>query len=128
MLSAGLDSNITRELVEKFIRRLNFTSVVNRGLESVFYEHRSRQTATDKNIDGDVAIIKEFLRTKIGSTYAEATAPCDENALGVDLTNWGGQRRARQQAPWEQMRAHEATMAETVEDVITSYCLWHKWQ
>ena len=128
MIRLGVTSNITRALVEKFIRRLNFTSVVNRGLDATFRANRTEDHATAKNIDTDVARIKDYLRAHIGSTFAEATAPSDRNDLELDLSSWGGARRARQQTPWTQMAAAMADLDEYVRQTITRMCPWHTWQ
>ena len=124
----GVTSNITWEQLEKFIWRLNFTQLVNRALDAVFRDQRKVETATDKNIDNDVALIKDFLRSKIGTTYAAATAQSDTNVLGVDLTNWGGTRYARREAPWAQMENEMADYDDYVEGVITRLCPWHQWR
>ena len=79
-------------------------------------------------IDNDVARIKDYLRAHIGSTFAEATAPSDRNDLELDLSSWGGARRARQQTPWTQMAAAMADLDEYVRQTITRMCPWHTWQ
>ena len=61
-------------------------------------------TATPKDIAADVLLIKEFLRQHIGTTYASATQPSDANLLGVDMSDWGGLRRPRVCAPFNQLR------------------------
>lgn len=122
-----MQANITWEQIEKFIRRLNFTGVVNRGLEAVFRSFRRAEKATDKNIDTTVEKLKDFLRESIGTTYAEATTASDDNDLNLDLTDWGGARRARGGAPWAQMAREMADVHEHVSDEIKDMCRWHKW-
>ena len=99
LIREGVTTGITKDLITKFIRRLNFTSVVNRSLDAIFRWRRKEDQATDKNIDNDVGLIKEFLREKIGTNYTAATTATDLNDLELDLSSWGGSRHARQQAP-----------------------------
>ena len=49
-----------------------------------------------KEIDTDVQLLLKWLREKIGTTYAQATANNDDNLLGLDLSRWGGDRSALQ--------------------------------
>ena len=72
-------SNISEFQIIKFIRRLNFMQVVARTIKSLVYWRRVRDAATPKDITADVLLIKEFLRTHIGTTYARATQPSDAN-------------------------------------------------
>ena len=127
LIRQGLTTSITKDSIRTFIQQLNFTAVVNRGLEAIIQRLRSRDEATLKNIDHDVALIKEFLRSKIGTTWAQATQPSDANVLGVDLSDWGGRRAARQQAPWEQMRWAMTDYREWVRDQVAKLCPWHHW-
>ena len=101
---------------------------VNRALDAIFCAQRKVETATDKDIDHDVALIKEFLRSSIGTTYAAATAASDANAMGLDLKDWGGSRHARRGAPWEQMAREMEDVGEYVRGVITRLCPWHQWR
>ena len=64
-----------------------------RHLDAIVKEHRQRDEATLKNIDTDVEQLLDWLRT-IGTDYATATAPSDDNLLGLDLSQWGGDRCA----------------------------------
>ena len=130
MISNGVTANITKEQVEKFIRRLNFTHVVNRGLDRIFQANRAEKAATAKRIDNDVKLIKEDLYKCIGSTFASATAPSDANKLDLDLTDWGGDRNGQQRrngAPWEQMAREMRDREEYVRETITRLCPWHSW-
>ena len=82
------------------------------------------------SVEGSITSVdelKEFLRDTIGTTYAEATSDTDANLLGLDLKNWGGNRHARQQAPWEQIQAHEGSPEEWLKDTVSSMCPWHQW-
>ena len=128
LIRQGVKANITRELIEKFIREVNFTSVVNRGLSAVIKWNQAVDKATAKQIDSDVLLIKEFLRKEIGTTWAAATAASDANQLGVDLTDWGGQRACRRGAPWKKIQGASQQYRAYVEDVLGRYCKWHRWQ
>ena len=88
-------SNISEWQIIQFIRRLNFVQFVVRSIKSLVYRRRARDSATPKDVAADVALIKEFLRTHIGTTYATATQPSDANLLSVDMSDWGGLRRPR---------------------------------
>ena len=120
-------ANITESQVCKFIRRLNFTHVVLRGLKSITRRFRKDETESLKKIDADVEKIKEFLRLKIGSDWATATTPSNENVLGVDMADWGGNCRPRKNAPWKQMERGMADYREYVTRNITKLCPWHRW-
>jgi hypothetical protein len=61
------------------IRRLNFTQHVVRCINYAVRAFRKDDAETLKNIDADVAQMKEFLRTCIGRTYSQATQPSDVN-------------------------------------------------
>ena len=89
LVKQSVVANITHDLIRKFIRRLNFTWVVHRALDAIVKEHRQRDEATLKNIDTTVQELLDWLRT-IGTDYATATAPSDDNLLGLDLSQWGG--------------------------------------
>ena len=120
-------AHVTMEQIKKFIRRLNFTHAVVRAIEAVTYRFRKPSDESLKKIDNDVALIKEFLRNKIGRTFAEATAPSDENLLSVDMADWGGNRNARARAPWHQMRDGMRDYRKYVRKQVTDKCPWHKW-
>ena len=75
----------------------------------------------------DVLLIKEFLRQHIGTTYVTATMPSDANLLGVDMTDWGGLRRARACAPFNQLRAAQGGYREYVRRQLAKLCPWHHW-
>ena len=127
LIRNGVDSNITWELIEKFIRRVNFTGVVNRGLDAIFRANRHLEEATDKDLTSAVDMIKEFLHEKLGTTWAEVTIASDANQLELDLASWGGTRYARREAPWEQVARERAGMEQYVRDEIVKMCKWHNW-
>ena len=88
---------------------------------------RKDDAETLKNIDADVAQMKEFLRTCIGRTYSQVTQPSDVNLLSVDMADWGGLRRARQCTPQQQMRKAMADYRSYVQRQVVKLCPWHTW-
>ena len=83
-----------------------------------------------KNIDTDVEAIKEFLRIHIGTTWAQATAPSDANLLGVDMTDWGGDRsvaQKRRNTPWAQIQSAMVDYRNYVQERLSHNCPWHRW-
>ena len=130
MIKHSVVANITHDLIRKFIRRLNFTWVVHRGLDAIVKEHRQRDEATLKQIDTDVQLLLDWLRAGIGTTYAEATRPSDDNLLGLDLARWGGDRRAqdrRRGAPWKQRERAMEDYDTYIKGKLGMYCPWHMW-
>ena len=133
LIKKSVVSNITHELIEKFLRRLNFTWVVHDALDDVVKANRAADTATLKNIDQDVDLIKEWLRKALGTTYAHVTTPSNENKLKVNMTRWGGDRRTankRANTPWARRAAAMGTAAEVsayVRKKMADYCPWHPW-
>ena len=99
ILRSSVTANVTQEFLSKFLSQLNFTSVVNRALDNIIKADRERDEAKKKNIDQDVALIKEFLRASLGSTWAQVTVPSDANLLNIDMSDWGGGRNARAHTP-----------------------------
>lgn len=121
-------AHITESLVARFIKRVNFTHVVIRNLKRLVGANRKEnKSGTLKDIKADVEIIKQFLRDHLGTTFEAATAPSDENALGVDLSDWGGLRRARERAPWVAMRDTMQDYRAYVREEIAKLCPWHHW-
>ena len=100
---------------------------VVRAVKSVVYWRRARDTATPKDIAADVALIKEFLRQHIGTTYATATQPSDAYLLGVDMSGWGGLRQPRVCALFNQLRAANGGYREYVRRQVAKLCPWHHW-
>eukprot|EP00966_Prymnesium_polylepis_P313429 7242680-Prymnesium_polylepis.1 len=54
-------AQVTVSYLCKYIRRLNFTHIVHRGLERILHRNRAEPQEKLKNIDNDVAQIKEYL-------------------------------------------------------------------
>jgi hypothetical protein len=124
--------NVTKDFLIKFISRLNFTHVVNRGLDFIIKRYQTNMDGieTPKNIDTDVRLIKEFLRKSIGSTWNEVTQPSTENLLELDLTHWGGDRNAAEKlagTPWAQIRVAMTDVRTYVQRKVTNSCRWHRW-
>ena len=120
-------SNISEFQIIKFIRRLNFMQFVMRTIKSLVFWRRDRDTATPKDISADVLLIKEFLRQHIGTTYTTATQASDDNLLGVDMAEWGGLRRQRACAPFNQVRGAQGGYREYVHRQLAKLCPWHHW-
>ena len=120
--------NVKKEYLIKFISRLNFTHVVCRGFDAIMKRRQKNEKL--KNIDTDVEAIKEFLRIHIGTTWAQATSPSDANLLGLDMTDWGGDRLAaqkRRKTPWAQIQHAMVDYRTFVEDTVVRVCPWHRW-
>ena len=120
-------ANITEWQITKFIRRLNFTHVVLRGIKRILHRNRTLEAESLKKIDEDVETIKKFLREKIGADYATATRPSSENLLGVDMSTWGGNQYPRMHTPWKQMERGMDDYREYVTRNLTKLCPWHRW-
>ena len=129
MIKHSVTFHITEDQIRQFIRRINFTHVVNRGLETVLRYFRKDVYAVDKDIRTDVEMIKATLRQKIGSDYATCTSPSDANLLGLDLTDWGGDRSAhsKRNGTPSQMQRAMADYCEYVEAKVSDLCPWHHW-
>ena len=81
-------------------------------------------------MDDEVDEIVKWLRASIGTTYAQATTPSDENLLAVDMSRWGGDRSAAQKrarTPWAQRVAVMRDYREYVSGKLCTYCHWHRW-
>ena len=81
-----------------------------------------------KPIKTDKDLIKDFLRQRIGTTFAVATAPSNVNLLQLDLADWGGQMGSRREnTPWEQMRRSMQNYRSYVQKNVAKLCPWHHW-
>ena len=131
ILRGSVTANVTQEFLNKFLSQLNFTSVVNRALDNIMKADRERDEAKKKNIDQDVALIKEFLRAALGSTWSQVTLPSDANLLNIDMSDWGGGRNARAHTPWAKMAramSGDHDYRKYVTEKLGDYCHWHMWQ
>ena len=96
--------------------------------EAIMYRNRANRVEHLKPIGTDKEMIKEYLRSKIGTTYATATAPSDANLLLLDLADWGGNSRTRRDhTPWAQMRRAMQDYRPYVQKNVTQLCRWHRW-
>ena len=127
-LKEAVISQITESQICQFIRRLNFTQHVVRCIKTIVGANRQPEHATLKNIDHDVALMKEFLRTCIGTTYRQCTQDSDANLLSVDMSDWGGLRRPRACAPHRQLRLSMADYRSYVRRQVAKLCPWHRWR
>ena len=126
-IKSSVVANVTEALIKKFIRRLNFTHVVMRGLKGIMHRFRQPDPESLKQIDADVDKIKKFLREKIGSDWRSATSPSHENLLGLDMADWGGNQYPRQHTPWKQMERAMLDYPEYVTRNVTKLSPWHQW-
>ena len=120
--------HIIMDLIRKFIRRLNFTQMVTRGLEQILYSQRQQRKEYLKPIDADKALILQYLRQTIGADFATATTPSNANLLQLDLADWGGQYFARQNAPRTQMERTNQDYRAYVTRNVNKLFPWHRWQ
>ena len=83
-----------------------------------------------KAINTDIALIVNLLKDKLGATWYAATTPSDDNLLGLDLADWGGDRTGQQRregAPWKKMERSNADFADYVKQQVVKLCPWHRW-
>ena len=118
-------SNISEFQIIQFIRRLNFMQFVARSVKSLVFRRRDDDEATLKDIAADKLLIKKYLRARIGTTYGAATQPSDANLLDVDMADWGGLRRQRACAPFNQVRGAQGGYREYVRHQLAKFCPWH---
>jgi hypothetical protein len=121
-------SNISKWQICQFIKRLNFMQHVIRSVKLLVHANRKPDTATLKDVQVDVDTIKEFLRSHIGTTFNQATAPSDDNQLSVDMSDWGGLRYPRANAPFAQVRNSRGDVYAYVREQLGKLCPWHQWQ
>ena len=130
LIGESVVSNITHELIAKFLRNLNFTHVVHRALNMIVKRNREPDAAKLKKIKTDVDLLLDWLRKSIGTTYAQATAPSNDNLLGVDMSRWGGNRTAaakRANTPWAKRAAVMVGYGDYVRSKMRIYCHWQRW-
>ena len=101
---------------------------VRRSVKLLVHANRKPDTATLKDVQVDVDAIKEFLRSHIGTTFNQATAPSDDNQLSVDMSDWGGLRNPRGNAPFAQVRNARGDVYAYVREQLGKLCPWHQWQ
>ena len=126
-IRASVVARVTQEYLCKFIRRLNFTHIVLRGVMMITRRNRKIEAESLKNIDADVETIKKFLRAKIGPDFTTATRPSHENLLVVDMSDWGGNQYPRRNTPWVKMQRETRHYRNYVRRNVTKLCPWHRW-
>ena len=122
--------NLTEDWVRKFIRHVPFTQFVNREVRSIMQANRAADGEHLKAINTDIALIVNYLKDKLGATWYAATTPSDDNLLGLDLADWGGDRTGQQRregAPWKKMERSNADFADYVKQQVVKLCPWHRW-
>ena len=78
-----------------------------------------------KEIDTDVQLLLKWLREKIGTTYAQATANNDDNLLGLAIDRRSSGVSAHRGGKQERAMAD---YRQYVRDKVTTYCPWMMWQ
>ena len=126
-IKSSVVANICKDQICKFIRRLNFTHVVVRGVLMITRAFRKPEPESLKNIDADVEKIKKFLREKIGTDFRTATKPSHENLLGLHMKDWGGNQYPRRHTPWAQMERAMVGYRKYVTRNVTKLSPWHHW-
>ena len=120
-------TNISESQIIQFIYRLNFMQHVSRAVKDLVRSKRKAENATLKDVSPDVRAIKEFLRAKIGTTYAAATQQSNDNQLSVDMSDWGGRAYPRSNAPFQQLRDAQLGFREYVRKQVVKLCPWQRW-
>ena len=92
------------------------------------YSGRQQRKEHLKPIDADKALILKYLRQTIGTDFATATTPSNDNLLQLDLADWGGQYFARRNAPWSQMEQTNQDYREFVTRNVNKLFPRHHWQ
>ena len=64
-------------------------------------------------------------RENLSWTRACSGPLSDVNLLSVDMTDWGGLRRARECSPWQQIRKSMADYRSFVRRQVIKLCPWH---
>ena len=70
---------------------------VQRHMRDILYSNRAERHWRGRDVDADVATLKEFFRQNIGATWAEATRP--NTVLTVT------QGPVRQKKPWKEIES-----------------------
>ena len=130
LIGESVVANITHDLIAKFVRLLNFTHVVHRGLDRILKANREEDKAKLKKINKEVDTLVQWLHDSIGTNYAQATVASNDNLLKVDMSRWGGNRPANRRAntPWVKRRNIMRDCDAYVRSKMRIYCHWHMWQ
>ena len=127
-IKESIVSNISEMQIIKFIWRLNFMQHVSRAIKSLVWAKRKRDASTLKDISVDVRSIKEFYRSTVGTNYATATQPSNDNLMSVDMSDWGGRQYPRRNAPFAQIRRAQDGIREYVTRQVAKLCPWQRWR
>ena len=74
-----------------------------------------------------VQALKDFLKDKVGDTFADAIEPSDDNVLDLNLSRWGGGPELKQDhMPWEK-KVQGPRYREYVSDHVQRLCMWQTW-
>ena len=93
----AIKQHVTRpnyDRINKYIRELNFTGPVSRGMERMLLAKRAIAAAKRKKIDTDVDALKKHLITVLGNNWQSAAVPRARDAS--KLVN-----PAKSPRPWE---------------------------
>lgn len=124
---------VSRDSILEFLRTAPFGEAVDRGCDDLFGFSREGH-AQIKDASVDVEKIKEFLRSKVGRTYADAIRPRPEsNSLDLDLSDWGGRPgRMHPHMPWVKAPAHAFSASHNYRawliNELHKLSPWHQWQ
>lgn len=116
-LKTDVTCNFSESLINRRIQDHRFLETVDSGLMKIVHSERKKQEAKMKEWDEDKRIIKDLLRSNIGTTWARATRQNARSQLGVD---------AKFTVPWiAVLLAHvkgtgggDKTMAEYVQEHV----------
>ena len=94
-ISSDVEKDATEANITRYVERMTFTHHVSRTWEAPTKAHRKDHTVYMKNIDTDVRVIKEFLKSKVAKNWEEARATRDTSQIV---------RPARQYPAWKGIR------------------------
>lgn len=92
-IKSHVDMHVSETQIDAFVDNWAFIETVQAHLREILYAKRADRHWRGRNARADIEKLKQFFRDKIGSTWAEATRPCQ--TLKVTA---GPDRAAR--APW----------------------------
>lgn len=116
-------ARFSTERLQAYLRRANLFSVIRRGIRDVIHASRKAAAQYMKNVDTDVAELKEMFREEIGRDWREATRRNSESEMGF-----------KGSLPWvelEKSGAHEndsGGLFEWVEGKVREQARWQKWK
>ena len=92
------------------------------GIKDIVYDEREERKQQMKDMTRDVALLKEWLREKIGQDWATATAPNLDSKLGVSdkyFPPWDMDKQNAQKQGSDSLEAY-------VKRIITTQVPWFK--